>query len=196
MADIKKHLSEGILLLADFKYKNAEGKFREGLKSDSKNALLWRYLGDCLVLQGRFREARDAHNTSIRYEPSFKVEMKITSRTSGPFGTVENEQVIDLTEHTARQVAPGDNPLGSIDMYPSFLRDSMKKSVEDAKAALKDDPTNVHNLKSLASSLFMFGDYKEALKTNAKLLSYEPDNWEAHSSFLMCFGLGKFVKWR
>jgi tetratricopeptide (TPR) repeat protein len=185
MANTSQYLRESILLLSKLEYENAERKLREGIKSDQKNALLWRYLGDCLVLQGRFPEAREALNTSIRYEPSFKVDEKISTTMSGPFGSTRRDETLDLTEQTARRVAPADNPLAHLanpfTIFPK-QREFMMNDIDKQKAAVKEDPTNPAKLKALAELLIRFGDLEGGKKVYGQVLSQNPDDVDSMKS--------------
>jgi tetratricopeptide (TPR) repeat protein len=184
---IDADLGKGIQLLSVGQYRDAEMTFRAIVEKDSESAVGWRYLGDVLVLGGDIFNARKAHETAVRLNPSYSYSSTIESKTkvSGELWT-ESTTTMDLTMKVQSLTKPFSiGQLGaSQEMLETVLEEQMKK--------LKENPENTEIKKDMASTLLSLGRHRESARLYGNILAESPEDWDVHDSLLMALSGAKY----
>ncbi|MDR1239600.1 MAG: tetratricopeptide repeat protein [Treponema sp.] len=163
----------GIVLFKQGQHGKAMATFNRILAADPLNAEARNNMGVVLADQGRTKEAIQSYRQAIEADPKYMkavVNLERVLEDSGSFADaiVELEKLIKLNPQTA------DARTRLAGLY--LKMDRCPEALEEARAALEQDPENTQALRVKGTALRVMGKDVEAKAVFEKILALDPGN--------------------
>jgi len=200
-------LREGIKLLSKMKFSKAEKKIRKAIDLYSQDAGNWLYLGHSCIFQGKFDDAYLAYENAVRHNPDIEKilpypdDSEITTPLSTTLDRARTPAIPEwgfFGEVANLVINRKDSPTSKLIMKTLYEphQNNLRYQYEMHHSSLRLDPERIETRYGLGMVLFGLGRFREAILEFGKVLEDNPRHWNAHRTFLLCFGLGGYLKWR